>query len=122
MLHHKEAEHKFNQKKMRQKKNLQQQRKREIDESERLLKERLARKKEIRMNLQNHIVRTIMKRQTDIKLATQWLSLIKVVSYAIAVNDGAFILKASKPTKVAGLEQIVEQKKETDSVKVKFKL
>ena len=67
-------------------------------------------------------MRTIMKRQTDAKLATQWAALIKIVSYAMTVDNRAFFLKANKPTLVVGLAKIDEKRKETDSVKVKFKL
>jgi hypothetical protein len=38
------------------------------------------------------------------------------------VDNRVFVLKANKPTLVAGLAKIDEKRKETDSVKVKFKL
>ena len=67
-------------------------------------------------------MRTIMKRQTDAKLATQWAALIKIVSYALAANNRAFVVKTNKPTLALELAKIDEKRKETDSVKVKFKL
>jgi len=48
----------------------------EIDEEERIKKEKLARKKEIRNNLTSHIINLFRRMQEDDSLVKNWVSII----------------------------------------------
>jgi len=53
-------------------------------------------KKEIRQNLKDSIVRTILKRQTDDRIVRQWATIIKVGRYLKYVSDKIYGAKRDR--------------------------